>query len=230
MFEIHLHKTFKRKKGLVPLSFDITFPSGTTVGIYGPSGVGKSTLLRLIAGLESPDSGSLKVNEVSWYNGLEKTSVPIQKRNLGFVFQDFNLFPNMTVLKNLRYASADGNIPESVMNILKRSGLDPVLNSYPHELSGGQRQRIAILRSLCQHPEILLLDEPFSALDDESILLLIEEIKLIQAEFDMSIVVVSHRRDVLAAMCQHIVRLDENGEHQSGTPAEMFPNGVNLFG
>lgn len=211
------------------LSFDLSFETGKTIGIYGPSGVGKSTLLRLIAGLETPDSGTLIVDDEVWFHSSQRKSLAIQKRNLGFVFQDFNLFPNMSVQKNLTYASEGGIIPKGVLEILKKTGLDSIVNSYPYELSGGQRQRISLLRSLCHNPKVLLLDEPFSALDDDSIVLLIEEVQLIQQQFEMSIVVVSHRRDVLASMCEHVVRLNEDGSHQSGSPEEMFPNGTALF-
>ena len=159
----------------------------------------------MIAGLETPDRGKIAFNDELWYSSDHKVNVSVGDRKLGFVFQDYNLFPNMTVEKNLKYASADGTIPKRITALLNSVGLSSLLGAYPNELSGGQRQRIALLRALCQEPELLLLDEPFSALDDEAIAELIQEIKLIQESLNTTIIVVSHRKDVIFKMANYVV-------------------------
>lgn len=193
-----------------------------TTALYGKSGIGKSTLLRVVAGLDRADSGVIHFGEDIWFSDKRKINLPIAKRRIGFVFQDFNLFPNMTVGKNLRYASESGDIPQQIIRLLNLMGLDNLSESYPDELSGGQRQRIAILRALCQAPDLLLLDEPFSALDDDAIELLIDEIKLVQSELGTTIVVVSHRKDTIFSMADHVIHLKENGESLIGTPQEVL--------
>lgn len=218
MLSVNVHKTFRQKQRSVALSFSFEVPLGTTTALYGRSGVGKSTALRVIAGLEQPDQGTIRCGEDIWYDGRSKINKKVRERALGFVFQDFNLFPNMTVERNLKYASNGGKIPGHISRLLDLTGLTDLLGTYPSHMSGGQQQRIAILRALCQDPEILLLDEPFSALDDESILLLIDQIGLIREQLNMTILVVSHRIDVIHKMADHVICFTDEGTTVSGDP------------
>lgn len=207
MLEFDLHKTFKSKRREVQISCTASVKPGITTALYGKSGVGKSSVLRMIAGLETPDSGSIVFNDVTWFSSEKKIMTPVGKRKMGFVFQDYNLFPNMTVERNLTYASEEAKITPTILQLLETLQLKSLLSSYPSQLSGGQRQRIAIIRALCQQPELLLLDEPFSALDDDSIRELITEINYIQQNLQMMIIVVSHRKDVIFEMAKEVVHM-----------------------
>lgn len=222
MLDINLHKNYTSGKRRVAIDCVAVIEDSITTALYGTSGIGKSSVLRMIAGLESPDSGKIVYNGVTWYSSEEKINVPVAKRKLGFVFQDYNLFPNMTVEQNLKYASEKGNIDQIIKQILEATGLTSLLKSYPHELSGGQKQRVAIVRSLSQAPDILLLDEPFSALDDEAIHDLIGQIKTIQQQFRMMIIVISHRKDVIFEMAESVVYMKPNGKVVQGSPEVLL--------
>lgn len=222
MLKAKIHKRYKTKRRSVEINFEFEFETGKTCALFGRSGVGKSTILRMLAGLELPDSGSIHWGDVSWYSSLDKINLPVSQRHVGFVFQDYNLFPNMTVRRNLHYASKNGVLPEAVQELLDTMKIGELMDAYPDELSGGQRQRIAVLRALCQEPEILLLDEPFSALDDISILELIEEIHVIRKKLNSTILVVSHRKDVIFKMADEVVHLLDDGTVISGKPEEIL--------
>lgn len=222
MLDINLHKSYSSGRRKVDIDCAAVIEGSITTALYGKSGIGKSSVLRMIAGLESPDSGKIVFNGVTWFSSEEKINVPVAKRKLGFVFQDYNLFPNMTVEQNLKYASENGNINQTIKQILEVTGLTALLKSYPHELSGGQKQRVAIVRALSQSPDLLLLDEPFSALDDEAIHDLIEQIKTIQQQFRMMIIVISHRKDVIFEMAESVVYLKPNGKVLHGSPEVLL--------
>jgi len=228
LLKLNLYKEYKSDRRTVQVSFDFTFPKSGFIGIYGSSGIGKSTLLRMIAGLERPDSGSIVFNGVTWFSSKDGTDIEVAKRKTGYVFQDYSLFPNMTVRGNLTYASQNGILSDEIQKLLVEIGLENLLDSYPSELSGGQRQRVAIIRSLCHQPRILLLDEPFSALDDEAIGTLIEAVKKIKENTNLLTIMVSHRRDVLAAMCDEILHYKEQGELVLYTPQEMKNKGFEI--
>ena len=222
MLDINVHKRYRSKRRQVDIGCVARIEDSMTTAFYGKSGIGKSAVLRMIAGLEPPDSGKIVFNGVTWFSSDDKINLPIAKRKLGFVFQDYNLFPNMTVEQNLKYASEKGDINVTIKQILNVTGLNSLLKSYPHELSGGQNQRVAIVRALSQAPELLLLDEPFSALDDEAIHDLIEQIKTIQQDFNMMIIVISHRKDVIFEMAQSVVYLKPQGNVEQGNPKEIL--------
>ena len=219
MLKIDLHKTFKTRQRTVEIDCKAEFPLGVTSAIYGKSGIGKSTVLRMIAGLEQADSGFIHFKEEVWFD--EKKNLPIPKRNIGFVFQDFNLFPNMTVEGNLKYATGK-TIPPEIMDLMEVTDLSKLLKSHPYELSGGERQRVSIVQALCQKPKLLLLDEPFSALDDEAIGDLIREIRLIQKEMETTVIMVSHRKDVIFEMANSVVHLQKEAPVRQGKPQDLL--------
>ncbi len=222
MLKLDLHKTFSSKKRSVKIACKAEFKEFATIAIYGQSGVGKSTILRMISGLETPEKGHIEFNNEVWFSSENKINLPISKRKVGFVFQEFNLFPNMTVEKNLKYASKDNKLTSVILKLLKTLNLDDLLPMYPNELSGGQGQRISIVRSLCQEPKLLLLDEPFSALDDDSIDVLIKELEIIQNQFGTNVIVISHRKDIVYRMADAVIHIDSEQKTQFGKPQSIL--------
>ncbi len=178
------------KRGSFSLKMDATIPDGI-IGIFGPSGHGKSSLLKLLAGIENPDSGEIVIHGKTMFNMGEKIKVPTRKRRLGLVFQEGRLFPHMSVRKNLMY----GYHPSSVINfdeVVDLLELHALLDKKPRECSGGEKQRIAIGRMLLGSPELLMLDEPFSALDQRLRRNIIPYLIRIHEKFNLPILVVSH--------------------------------------
>ena len=225
MLSFNLHKTFRNKGRIVSVTASGDLPLGKTSAIYGKSGVGKSTILRMIAGLETPDEGFIRLDQEVWFDAEKRINRTIAQRQPGFVFQEFNLFPNMTVERNLTYAS-NGPVSVEIKKLMDVVGLSSLMSNYPHELSGGEKQRVSIVRALCQHPKLLLLDEPFSALDDEVIGDLIREIKLIQQELGTTVVMISHRKDVIFEMADHVVHVKPNQMKNSDITIQGKPSDV----
>jgi len=176
----------------------------------------------MIAGLDQADKGFIQFNDEVWFDHKKRVNLDLSSRKVGFVFQDYNLFPTMTIERNLRYASANNELTEKTKKLLEATDLTPLLKAYPKELSGGQQQRVSIVRALCQKPEILLLDEPFSALDDASIVELIKELKLIQEGTGAMILMVSHRKDVIFEMADSVVHLKDDGTIAQGKPMDLL--------
>jgi len=222
LLKIDLNKTFKTKQRNTVVSCRANFELGQTSAIYGRSGVGKSTVLRIIAGLDRADRGTITYKDEVWYDQSRNINLSLSARKVGFVFQDYNLFPNMTVEGNLKYASVTNEVSDQVKHLLAVTDLVKLLKSYPGELSGGERQRVSIVRALCQQPQILLLDEPFSALDDASIGDLIGELRLVQKETGSTILMVSHRKDVIFEMADSVVHLKDDGTVEQGEPTNLL--------
>jgi molybdate transport system ATP-binding protein len=192
MIVIDIEKKMRTYQGHTVLRVNTQFTANAITKIYGPSGSGKTTLLKIIAGLAIPEKGKITVNGELWQDSATKFSLSPQKRMVGFVFQDYALFPNMTVMQHLQYASDD----EAWINRLLRFGrLETLLQHKPEHLSGGQQQRLAILRALAIKPKLLLMDEPFSALDPEMRLVIIDELKVLISELDSTCLIVSHNPD-----------------------------------
>ncbi|MGZ4000394.1 MAG: ATP-binding cassette domain-containing protein, partial [Mucilaginibacter sp.] len=165
--------------------------------IYGPSGAGKTTFLKIIAGLIKPEKGKIMVDDATWLDTASGISQSPQKRKVGFVFQNYALFPNMTLRQHLEYSTDDAQWINRLLTIGK---LETFTDHKPEYLSGGQQQRLAILRALSIKPEILLMDEPFSALDPEMRLELIKELKLVWEEMGTTVLIVSHNLQELEGL------------------------------
>jgi molybdate transport system ATP-binding protein len=163
--------------------------SGELTALVGPSGAGKTTLMRIIAGLEKPDIGCITFNGDTWLHTKKQIDVAPQKRGLGYVFQEYTLFPHLTVFKNVAFATKD---TKKVADLLKMLDVWHLKDRKPHKLSGGERQRIALAQALAKGPKVLLLDEPFSALDIVSRQKLRLELKKIKQEFNLPIVHITH--------------------------------------
>jgi molybdate transport system ATP-binding protein len=189
MISVDIEKKLKAYHGQQILKVVQKFSAGGITQVYGPSGVGKTTFLKILAGFIQPEKGSIIVDGISWLDTSTKTCIPPQKRMAGFVFQDYALFPNMTVKQHLEYATNDIAWIEKLLSVGK---LETFARHKPQYLSGGQQQRLAILRALAIKPKLLLMDEPFSALDPEMKSALIKELKVIMNEMGTTVLIVTH--------------------------------------
>lgn len=189
MIRLTIEKKLKAYHGQQVLQIDKQFATGSITKIYGPSGSGKTTFLKVIAGLTNPEKGIIIADGITWFDAAAKVNLPTQKRNVGFVFQQYALFPNMTVRQHLEYATAD---EPWIKRLLLLGKLDNLETHKPEYLSGGQQQRLAILRALATRPKLLLMDEPFSALDPKMKTELVAGLKIILQELGSTTLIVSH--------------------------------------
>jgi molybdate transport system ATP-binding protein len=197
MINVSIEKQLKVYHGRQVLKIDHEFATGSITKIYGPSGAGKTTLLKLIAGLITPEKGRIKGNGTTWLDIDAGINLSPQNRMPGFVFQDYALFPNMTVLEHLRFVTDD---IAWIKRLLLLGKLDTLTDHKPIHLSGGQQQRLAILRALAIRPKLLLMDEPFSALDPEMKAELITELQTVFKEIGATVLIVSHNPQELEGL------------------------------
>jgi sulfate transport system ATP-binding protein len=221
-----VNKRFGDFVALDDVSLDI--PSGSLTALLGPSGSGKSTLLRVIAGLETPDSGRVEIS------GEDATSVPAQKRGVGFVFQHYAAFKHMTVRDNVAFGlrirkRAKGEIRDRVDELLTLVQLDGLAGRYPSQLSGGQRQRMALARALAVEPKVLLLDEPFGALDARVRKDLRLWLRRLHEEVHQTTVLVTHDQEEAMEVADTIAVMDQGKIQQIGAPRELYEEPVNRF-
>jgi ABC-type Fe3+/spermidine/putrescine transport system ATPase subunit len=221
-----LRHFFNRQEVLHGLNFAVN--DGEFLSILGPSGCGKTTILRILMGLLPPSSGRILKD------GADISAAPPSKRNMGIVFQNYALFQNMTVLGNVEYAlkfnkelkARSRQIAES---IIEQVGLSEHIHKKPHKLSGGQQQRVAIARTLAMNPEIILFDEPMSALDAATRLLLRDEIKRIQKQFHSTMVYITHDQEEAFALSDRIMVMDSWTIQQLDTPESIIASPANSF-
>lgn len=218
-----IHKKFGRFPALHDV--DLTVPSGKLVALLGPSGSGKTTLLRIIAGLEFPDSGLVK------FDGKEVTDEPAGKRKVGFVFQHYALFRHLTVFRNItfgldvrprRLRPSRSDAAKRVAELLKLVQLEGLENRFPPQLSGGQRQRIALARALAVDPKVLLLDEPFGALDAKVRKDLRRWLRVFQEEIGITTIFVTHDQEEALELADEVVVLNEGRIEQIGNPQDVY--------
>jgi molybdate transport system ATP-binding protein len=189
MISVDIEKKLKAYSGQQVLKIAAQFPTESITKIYGPSGSGKTTFLKIIAGLIEPEKGKISTDDIIWLDTSSKISLSPQKRKTGFVFQNYALFPNMTVQEHLEYATED---QQWIARLFAIGKLDSFAKHKPEYLSGGQQQRLAILRAMAIKPKLLLMDEPFSALDPEMRSGLIANLKAIWNELGTTVLIVSH--------------------------------------
>jgi molybdate transport system ATP-binding protein len=194
MISIAIEKKLKAYSGQQVLQVSRQFATGSITKLYGPSGSGKTTFLKVLAGLITPEKGTIVVNGITWFDATAKINLPTQKRNTGFVFQQYALFPNMTVIQQLEYATTD---EAWIKQLLLLGKLDTLTQHKPDHLSGGQQQRLAILRGLATKPKLLLMDEPFSALDLKMKTELITGLKTVLKELGTTTLIASHNAQEL---------------------------------
>lgn len=221
MIEIDVKKHLQTANGPMCLSLNMNLEEGCLYAVFGKSGAGKTTLLRMLAGLTSPDEGSIRVNGEVWYDSSKKINLKIRHRNIGYVFQDYALFPNMTVLQNIEY-SLDKSNKSLSREIIEVFNLEKLIHRKPHMLSGGQRQRVALARALVRKPHILLLDEPLSALDNEMRNRLQDEILHAHKELNVTTLLVSHDIPEVFKLSDWVYVLEEGGISKQGKPYDVF--------
>ena len=225
-----LTKRFGDFTALNDVSLEI--PGGELMALLGPSGSGKTTLLRIIAGLETPDSGSVL------FNGHDATDQHVRDRQLGFVFQHYALFRHMTVFENIAFGlrvkprairPSDRAIRSKVMDLLKLIQLDWLADRYPSQLSGGQRQRVALARALAVEPQVLLLDEPFGALDAKVRKELRRWLRRLHEEMHVTTVFVTHDQEEAMEVADRVVVMNEGRIEQIGTPDQVYESPATPF-
>lgn len=197
------------------------FDTGQLAALFGPSGAGKSTLLRLLAGLARPERGRLVVDGEVWFDSTAGIDKPVQQRAIGMVFQDYALFPNMSVRGNLLYA-AGKHEHGWVDELLEMTGLAALAERRPGALSGGQQQRVALARALARKPRLLLLDEPLSALDTELRHHLQQEIASLHRRFGLSTLLVSHDVGEVYRLADQVLLCEHGRIVRQGTPQALF--------
>jgi len=220
---IDVQKELVSAYGRMQLNIQTSISVGELVVMFGESGAGKTTLLRMIAGLISPDKGIIKVGNSVWYSSNDRINMPPQQRNIGFVFQDYALFPNMTVFNNVAYGQK-GKDKIFIDELLQIFGLTEFANRKPEKLSGGQKQRVALARALARKPQFLLLDEPLSALDAGIRTALQNEILKAHSIYKATIMLVSHDLAEVFRLAQKVMLIDNGQVKGFGRPDDVFIN------
>ena len=219
-------KTYNGKTVLGDVSFDLM--EGEFLSILGPSGCGKTTLLRILIGLEKADSGEIIKG------GKDISNLASFDRGMGIVFQNYALFPNMTVLQNVQYAltlrkETKKQAKEIALRTLEQVGLTDQINKRPHQLSGGQQQRVAIARTLAMNPDVILLDEPISALDVTNREIMKAELKSLQKKFNATMLFITHDQEEAFFLSDRIMVMSEGNIEQMATPLELYQNPANDY-
>lgn len=216
---INLKKSFPDTGFNLDVDFEI--PSGKITVIFGPSGSGKSTLLRLLAGLEGDESGIIKINGDYWFDSMRGINLSPQQRSIGYLFQELALFPHLVVKSNISYC-LDGKDNHEVEALIKTMELEGFQDRYPNELSGGQRQRVALARALMRKPNLLMLDEPFSALDGSVKKKLYTEIIELHKKLGFTAILVTHDLAEAYRLAEYVVTMKSGKIEKMGTPEEVF--------
>jgi len=227
MLQIFLQKMLPDYKMDVEFAFD-----GGILVLFGPSGAGKTTVLECIAGLQAPDEGLIKLDNKVFFSSYNQLNLPPQKRNIGYVFQDYALFPHMSVKDNVLYGlpkkcKCNRGYRLTIIEVLDKLKITHLQNRYPHQLSGGEKQRVALARALMVEPDILLLDEPLSALDEKTRTLLQSELKEIQQEWQIPFILVTHSKEEAQKMGDEIIYLKNGKKYQVLSEECQFNGRIN---
>ena len=227
MSEQRLKVEVEKRFGDFRLRVDLSMGKEVMV-LFGPSGAGKTQTLNAIAGLMTPDRGEIALDGATFFRkgaGTGTVNIPSRKRRVGYVFQSYALFPHLNAVQNVAYPlQGRGDATDRAMALLRKMHLSHISNHYPRELSGGQQQRVAISRALAASPQILLLDEPFSALDISVKERLQQELRQLQSELDLVVVYVTHNMEDVFAVGDRLAVVHEGAVQQVGPVAEVFRN------
>ena len=223
MIKVAIKKKLFSALGGMHLDVEFVINEGELVTLYGPSGAGKTTVLRTLCGLSVPDEGLISVGGQTWLDSEKKINLKPQQRDIGIVFQDYALFPNLTVRENLRYALKK-NQPETIVNeLLELMELTNLSDKKPELLSGGQRQRVALARAIVRRPKILLLDEPMSALDTTLRLKIQDYILRVHEQFQLTTILVSHDIMEVIRLSSRVFLMDHGKIVSQGGPGDILP-------
>jgi molybdate transport system ATP-binding protein len=216
----------------IPLAVEIECRAGELLALVGPSGSGKSTILRTIAGLHKPETGFIRCDDEVWFDDQKSISIGTQHRHIGFVFQDYALFPHMNALQNVVVALGhlERNVRQArAMALLSQVNLKGLEHRRPDDLSGGQRQRVALARALAREPKVLLLDEPFSAVDQVTRRKLQRELVILRRNIKIPILLVTHDLDEAAMLADRLYVLHKGKTLQNGPPAEILRHPIDAL-
>ena len=208
----------------IPLDVDLHCEKGEVLALVGPSGAGKTSVLRCIAGLQSPQQGQIECKGQTWFDSKDKVDLTPQQRRVGMVFQNYALFPHLTVMENVQLAYQENQHDQQngVERLLEQVHLSGLEQRHPHQLSGGQQQRVALARALARQPQVLLLDEPFSAVDKVTRRKLYLELNVIRRKLDMPIVLVTHDLDEAAMLADNLCVIHQGKTLQQGIPEKVL--------
>ncbi|EKI3200831.1 sulfate/molybdate ABC transporter ATP-binding protein [Campylobacter coli] len=219
MIKIDIKLPITTAKGKKQLELNTCLKANEITAIFGESGAGKTTLLKIIAGLIKPEFGRIEVGDELWFDTQKNVNLAIQKRKIGFVFQDYALFPNMSVKENISYAATSKQKAEELLSLMNLENLAKI---YPKNLSGGQAQRVALARALAREPQILLLDEPLSALDFKMRSFLQDELVKILQHFKITTLLVSHDLAEIYKLSHRILELSDGKIIKDARTNEFF--------
>ncbi|WP_426704769.1 sulfate/molybdate ABC transporter ATP-binding protein [Campylobacter coli] len=219
MIKIDIKLPINTAKGKKQLELNTCLKANEITAIFGESGAGKTTLLKIIAGLIKPEFGRIEVEDELWLDTQKNINLSIQKRKIGFVFQDYALFPNMSVKENISYAATSKQKAEELLSLMNLENLAKI---YPKNLSGGQAQRVALARALAREPQILLLDEPLSALDFKMRSFLQDELVKILQHFKITTLLVSHDLAEIYKLSHRILELSDGKIIKDAKTNEFF--------
>ncbi|MCI4406640.1 MAG: ATP-binding cassette domain-containing protein [Sulfuricurvum sp.] len=222
MITIDAKKNLHTATGDLEAHYELSVSNGEFITLFGTSGAGKTTLLRLIAGLEKPDSGIIEVNGDVWFDSARRINLPPQQRSVGFVFQDYALFPSMSVRENLLFAAENEEQRRNVDELIELVELSALSDRHPDTLSGGQKQRVALARALVRRPKILLLDEPLSALDPSMRQKLQDELALIHSKLGVTTLLVSHDITETVKLSDRLASVASGQIEKICSPMEFF--------
>ena len=225
MINFSLQKILHTAEGEMQLNVNANIESGKFVSLYGASGVGKTAILRMLAGFMKPDNGFIRVNNAIWFDASRKINLDPQHRKIGFVFQDYALFPNMNVRENITFALSKNEPKDIVDELLEVTRLSNLAARKIQALSGGQQQRVALARAIAKKPSILLLDEPLSAIDNAMRLQLQDTLLEIHKRYALTTVLVSHNANEIIKLSEKVIHLEQGRFQQQTTPTLFFQSG-----
>jgi molybdate transport system ATP-binding protein len=223
MIDVDIHKQLHAGAARIALQLKFHIANGELLALFGPSGSGKTSIMRMIAGLMTPDEGSIVVDGIPWYDSRSGINRPPQQRDIGVVFQDYALFPNMTVRENIAFGLKPDQEVKDISEVIELMELTQMANVKPGFLSGGQKQRVALARAIARCPKILLLDEPTSALDAALRVKIHQYIKSLQKQQSAATLLITHDMIEVARLADRVVVIEEGRVKAEGKPGEVLP-------